>query len=225
MKLIEKRKEAIEGNILFIEKIINIYKNYKYEIESVCGLYGYDEKLHSKSKILIWQNNIHSLKLNFLSNIKKNINYLDDFYIKIKDQEKKENINKILIYKNELEKFKKDIEESIKNDKNINYFDLASFNSIDLLNLLKKIKKLDNNCLKMQFILSQIAFKYDELFSYKIFFIFNDFPKKYMEYFYSLINPSKHSIFEPYLSEYMYIIDLTDEELINLDIDYLKGNF
>lgn len=222
MNLIEKRKEAIEGTLLFIEKIINIYKDYKYDIESVCGLYGYDDKLHSKSKILIWQNNIHSLKLNFLSNIKKNINSLDDFSTKIKD---KENINKIIIYKNELEKFKKDIEESIKNDKNINYFDLSSFNSIDLLNLLKKIKKLDNNCLKMQFILSQIAFKYDELFSYKIFFIFNDFPKKYMENFYSLINPSKHSIFEPYLSEYMYIIDLRYKELINLDIDYLKGNF
>jgi hypothetical protein len=218
----EKRKEAIEGNIFFIEKIINIYKDYKSEIESVYGLYGYDEKVHSKSKILIWKYNIHEIKLNFLSNLNKNIYYLNKFYYRTRKDFNEIYKNKIIIYINELEKLKIDIENSISKDKKINDFDLNSFNSIDLISLLSKIKKIDNNCLKMKFILSEIKLKYDQLFSYKFFFILNDYPNIYMQHFYSLLQIHKNLIFEPYLSEYMYLIDLNYNELINIDISHLK---
>lgn len=96
----------------------------------------------------------------------------------------------------------------------------------DLLKLLADIKSLDNACFKMQFLLSPLAFKYDNLFDYKILFLFEDFTTKYRRNIFSLINLSRGSLFEPYLNEYMYFNDPDDldKDFSNVNIDYLKGS-
>lgn len=230
MSLKEKRIEAVYGAITTLGHVISIYKRYKIDIESIIGCYGYNDEIHGNSKILIWKSNIHFIKSKFLQNIEKNILFLEKFkfdieHYNILNSIELKKIDLIDVYKNDLYNFQGGLNESIQKDSNINNFDILSFTLDDLLKLLSDIKILDNACFKMQFLLSPLAFKYDNLFDYKILFLFEDFTTKYRRNVFSLINPSRDSLFEPYLSEYMYFNDPDElkKDFSNVNIDHLKG--